>query len=295
MKKILSLLFIFTVFAVSNIHAQAVKTAPASALLYKITGKGLKKASYLFGTIHLICEKNMFSPEKLKSIVDETEQVMLETDFLDPVAMKRAQASAVLADSKTMKDYLTPEEYARVDEYFKNYLGISYDNLKSFKPIFATTVVLSSPKVLGCSPPVIYDNYFAQITVARKIPLIGLEGMDAQMAAVDSIPLEQQIKELKDAAADPEKSVTEFKSLTQTYLSQNSDKLYDMIERQMKEQGYSQSKMLDDRNINWIPVIEKNIAAKPSFIAVGGGHLGGKNGVVNLLRKKGYKLTPIRF
>lgn len=52
---------------------------------------------------------------------------------------------------------------------------------------------------------------------------------------------------------------------------------------------------IDERNINWIPIIEKNIAVTPSFIAVGGGHLGGKNGVIRLLRKRVYTLTPIKL
>ncbi len=131
--------------------------------------------------------------------------------------------------------------------------------------------------------------------MAKNKKLIGLESMDAQMAVVDSVPLEQQIKELKEAAADPEKSIAEFKALTQTYLSQNSDGLYALLVSEMKKTGYSAVKMLDNRNISWIPVIEKHIAVTPSFIAVGGGHLGGKNGVVNLLRAKGYTLTPIKL
>ena len=84
MKKILSLLFIVIFLAVSNLHAQTPKRAATSAILYKITGKNLKKPSYLFGTIHLICEKDMFSSEKLKSLIDQTGQIMLETEFSTP-------------------------------------------------------------------------------------------------------------------------------------------------------------------------------------------------------------------
>lgn len=295
MKKIFLLIVIFVFVTVSNAEAQKVKPAPASAVLYKITGKSLTKPSYLFGTIHLICEKDMFPAQKLKSFIDQTEQIMLETDFLDPVAMQRAAHVAKLADGKTMKDYLKPEEYARADAFFKEYMGISFDNLSAFKPIFATAFVFSSPRILGCQPPVIYDNFLAQIAVAKKMSVVGLENMDAQMAAVDSVTLDQQIKELNEMTADPGKNIAEFKNLSQKYLSQNSDALYDLVESGMKKAGYSQARMLDNRNINWIPVIEKNIAVKPSFIAVGGGHLGGKNGVVKLLRAKGYILTPIRF
>ncbi len=295
MKKLLTLLFVSSFLAAASIQAQSPKPAPASGVLYKITGKNLKKPSYLFGTIHLICEKDMFSKEKLNALIDETGQIMLETDFLDSAAMAKAAAASKMPDGKTVKELMSPEEYARIDDYFKTYLGISYDNLNSIKPMFATIAVLSSPKILGCQPPVVYDYLLATTAVAKKKPLIGLESMDAQMSVVDSVPLEQQIRELKEAAANPEKNIAEFKTLTQTYLSQNSDQLYDLLVREMKKTGYSEAKMLDNRNINWIPVIEKNIAVTSSFIAVGGGHLGGKNGVVSLLRAKGYTLTPIKL
>ena len=295
MKKIISLLFIFTFLVVSNIQAQTSKQVTTSAILYKITGKNLKKPSYLFGTIHLICEKDMFSSHKLKNLIDQTGQIMLETDFLDPAALQKAALASKLLGGKTMKDYLTPEEYAKIDEYFKTYMGISFDYLNSFKPIFATTAVLSSPKMLGCQPPIIYDKFLAETAVAKKLPIVGLESMDAQMAAADSVSLEQQIREMKEAAADPEKTIAEFRKMSATYLSQNSDQLYNLAESEFKKTGYSQAKMLDNRNISWIPVIEKNIAVTPSFIAIGGGHLGGRNGVVNLLRSKGYTLIPIRL
>ena len=295
MKKILSLAVLCLFIVVPNAYSQSPQTAPTSAILYKISGKDLTKPSYLFGTIHLICEKDMFPAEKLKHMIDQTGAVMLETDFLDPVALQKAVTASKLTGGKTMRDLMTAEEYAKVDDYFKTYMGISFDLLNTLKPIFSTTAVLSSPKMLGCQPPVIYDNFLAQTAKAKKLPIVGLESMEAQMAAVDSIPLEKQIMEMKDAAANPEKTIADFKSYSEAYLSQDSDRLYTLATSEMKREGYSQAKMLDDRNINWIPVIVQHIAKTPSFIAVGGGHLGGKNGVVNLLRTKGYTLTPIRL
>jgi uncharacterized protein YbaP (TraB family) len=154
---------------------------------------------------------------------------------------------------------------------------------------------LTSPKVLGCQPPVVYDNFLAQTAAAAKMPVIGLETIEQQFAAIDSQPLEKQIKALSEAAANPEKGFGEFKTLYQNYLTQNSDDIYNLLVSQMTAEGYNLTKFVDERNVNWIPIIEKNIRLTPSFIAVGSGHLGGKKGVVNLLRAKGYKLKPIRL
>ncbi len=295
MKKIFSLLFTLLFLTVSNIQSQTIKTAANSGLLYEISGKNLKKPSYLFGTIHLICAKDMFATEKMKGYIDQTEQMMLEFDMDDQAVLQKALKLSMLADGKSTKDYLKPEEYAKIDELFKNYLGIPFEILQKFKPLISGTYLLTSPKVIGCQPPVVYDNFLAQTAVANKMPVLGLETVEEQIAVIDSEPLDKQIKALNEIAANPEKSFAEFKNLYKIYLTQNSDALYNLAVRHMKEQGYSQAKMLDRRNVNWIPLIEKNIAVTPSFIAVGGGHLGGRKGVVKLLRAKGYKLTPIKL
>ena len=298
MKKKLSLLFAMFVLlfsTVSNVQAQTVKTTASSGLLYEISGKNLKKPSYLFGTIHLMCEKDMFPAEKLKGYINQTEQMMLELDLDDPIVMQKATKDLVLPDGKTMKTYLKPEEYTKVDELFKNYLGVSYDHFQSYKPVIASVVLLTSPKVIGCQPPAAYDNFLVQTAAAKKMPVLGLETVEAELAALDSQPFDKQIEALNKMASNPEKGFGDFKSLYQIYLSQNSDKMFELIVGQLKADGMSQEKLLDERNTNWIPVIEKNIRVTPSFVGVGAGHLGGKKGVVNLLRAKGYKLTPIKL
>ncbi len=97
-------------------------------------------------------------------------------------------------------------------------------------------------------------------------------------------------------ALDPQKAFGNFKKLIEIYKAQDSDSLYDSMMKQMIEENTLPVEvLLDERNKNWIPKIEKAINEKPSFIAVGGGHLGGKNGVLNLLKAKGYKVKAIRL
>lgn len=299
MKRRLSLLLsslAALVLIVSNVQAQKTKSAPGgSALLYRIDGKKLKKPSYIFGTIHLICEKDMFSAERLKSYVGQTAQLMLELDLDDAEVMKQAASGLIMAGGKTVKDYLKPEEYAKVDEVFKKYLGVSYDRFNAFKPSIASVLLLTSPKVIGCQPPAAYDSFLLQTAAANKMPILGLETVEAEYAALDAQPLDKQIEALNKMAANPEKTFGDFMNQYRIYLTQNSDELYNLTAKEFKTDGNSQTKLLDERNAAWIPVIEKNIKVKPSFIGVGAAHLGGKKGVVNLLRARGYKLTPIKL
>lgn len=296
MKKKLSLLFALLGLTVSSVQAQQpAKIAQQSALLYKISGKDLKKPSYLFGTIHIICEKDMFPADSLKTYLNQTGQTMLEMNMTDPAVLKKVLEASVIKDGKTVKELLKPDEYAKLDEVYKSYLGISFDALASFKPMISSTVLLTSPKILGCQPPQVYDNFLAQNATSRKVPVIGLESAEQQIAVINSQSMEQQLKGLKEVANNPRKSIDSFQKLYKLYLTQDSDALYTLAVSEMTEPAFSQARFLDDRNVNWIPIIEKSISVTPTFIGVGAAHLGGKKGVVGLLRAKGYTLTPIKL
>ncbi len=81
--------------------------------------------------------------------------------------------------------------------------------------------------------------------------------------------------------------------MVKAYTAEDINQLYEVIaENEMM--GNFNELMLDNRNRNWIPVMEKNMKENQVFFAVGSGHLGGENGVINLLRTQGYELKPIR-
>lgn len=152
-----------------------------------------------------------------------------------------------------------------------------------------------SPKITGCPQPIMLDDLLAKTAVEYKIPVTGLETAEEQLQIIDKLPMTEQIKALKELAANPDKYINQYRAMTKTYLEQDSDALFSLASAEMKLQGVSQADFLDHRNIRWIPLIEKQIKIAPTFIGVGAGHLGGENGVIKLLRKKGYTLTPIRL
>ena len=149
--------------------------------------------------------------------------------------------------------------------------------------------------MLGCSPLASYEMNFVKVAAEKTKPIIGLETVAFQSKALDSRPLEKQVTSLVEMAKDPQKSADELKKLIQVYKEQNADKLRSAALEQEKSDAEFNKAIIDDRNASWIPKIETLIKAKPSFIAVGGGHLGGKPGVLNLLRSKGYTVKPIKL
>lgn len=286
---------VFETAAQTEKMAMPTKTAETPGLLYKISGKNLNQPSYLFGTIHIICPTDMIPMDKFGGYLDRTEQLILEVDMDNASEMQALQKGLMLADGKTFTGFYTPAQLAKVDELVKTTLGVSVEQVKNLNPLMLQTMLVANPKALGCNPPGSYELALMQTAAAKNRPVEGLETAASQVELLNSQPLEKQAKELYEMALDPQKSVAEFKKLLEIYKTQNSDSLYNLMKLNMGKDVEFETRLLDDRNIAWIPKIETAIKGKSSFIAVGGAHLGGKNGVINLLRAKGYQVEAIKL
>ena len=140
-----------------------------------------------------------------------------------------------------------------------------------------------------------YEMSFNDIALANNIPIEGLETIADQMKIFDDLSKDQQAEMVMEGVRNPDAGVEMTERMMKLYRTQNVDSLFLMIQDEGGVLADEQSSFLDHRNENWIPMIEEIITTKSAFIAVGAGHLGGPNGVIRLLEKKGYTLTPVKL
>lgn len=277
------------------VDAQPASADPGNGILYKITGKSLAKPSYLFGTVHVICTADMVPKEKLGSYLDKTDRLVMEIDLNNLGEIAEMAKGLAMPEGKTLKTILTPEKYAKVDEMVLNALGFHAERVQTINPVALQVMILSSPKMLGCSSASAYELMLTQLAAEKNKPTEGLETAQFQRETVAKIPVDAQAELLYQMALDPMRSVNEFKQLIAVYKLQDSEKLYETINRQMAGNTEIETQLVGARNKTWVPKIETMIKEKSTFIAVGGGHLGGKDGLVNSLRTAGYKVEPIKL
>ena len=124
-------IFVFALLLASNASAQ---------ILYKISGNGLTKPSYIMGTYHLISLNEVPNVQSLDKIVQEVEQFCGEVNLEEYMKSNEllqeytVDASCFLPHPKTLKDIFTPEEYAEIDLCTKEVLGFNIDNLSTQLP-----------------------------------------------------------------------------------------------------------------------------------------------------------------
>ncbi len=268
--------------------------AQDNALLYEVTGPGLAKPSYLYGTFHLVCPADLNITDKTKQAIGDAQQVYLELDMDDPAMMQSMMKAMLLPGGKTLKDYLKPDEYTLLDGYLKQKMNMNLAQVGMMKPIGLMSLMYMT--VLPCQPAS-YDMTFAQMAASDKKEVLGLESLDAQLSALDKIPMEEQLKGLVDMARKPDEAKKEFNELLTAYKAHDLKKMMNMMKTSQFSGGdftQYEDNLLGERNTNWIPVIEKAAKEKPTFFAFGAGHLGNEKGVVNLLRKKGYTVKAVQ-
>lgn len=266
--------------------------AQDKALLYEVSGNGLTQPSYLYGTFHLVCPTDLNITDATKQAIGNAQQVYLELDMDDPAMMQSMMKAMMMTDGKTVKDYLSADDYALLDNYFKQKMNMSLSAMGKMKPLGLMSMMYMT--VLPCQPAS-YDMTFAQMAGKDKKEVLGLESLEAQLAAFDKIPMQEQLKGLVDMAKNPDEAKKEFANMLDAYKAHDIAKMMQTIKtsKYAGDTAEFEEKLLNERNANWIPVIEKAVKEKPTFFAFGAGHLGNEKGVVNLLRKRGYVVKGV--
>ncbi|WPQ66133.1 TraB/GumN family protein [Chitinophaga sancti] len=262
----------------------------SSSLLWKISGHGLSKPSYLFGTIHMLCTDDLPFSVAIGKAMKETKAFYMEFNMDDTEAMTRIAGEMMMPEGYSFKALLSPEDYTILSDYFRDSVGTSLQLLDKMKPMLIMSMLLE--KTATCPNPVSCENMLLLLAKDQGLTIHGLENAEDQIAIFDSIPDKEEaaslVKQVKDMAA----SRTEYQQLLDAYYKADLNQLLGLILQEEDVVRYKKL-MLDDRNNNWIPVITKQIQQTPSFFAFGAGHLAGKGGVIALLRKAGYKVEPV--
>ena len=286
MKK-LSLITILLISCFALTNAQQLE----NSLLWKITGDSIEHPSYLYGTVHITCDATL-SPKIIEAL-DNTEQLVLELDMDDPNLQMEMMNDIMMKDGKTIKGLLSEEDFEILDTFMKREMGMSIEMLNTMKPFLINAMFY--PKMIDC-PVQSFEEALMKVTKAQEEEILGLETVKEQLEVFDAIPYEDQLIDLmrsvKDNLAYDKKF---FAQMLENYEKEDLNSLMDIMEDEAFLTSSKHSdKLLDGRNRNWISKIESIAKEKATFFGVGAGHLGGKNGVINLLRKQGFTVTAVR-
>lgn len=262
-----------------------------NSLLWQVSGNGLLQPSYLFGTFHLMCKDDIHFSEQLKTAVNNVDKVYMEMDMDDPATMLAGLLVINMKDGKTLQQLYTADEYKRLSSYFKDSLGMPLTFINKIKPFFLEAMLY--PKMMPCKTVSGVEEELMKLVKQDKKEIKGLETMEFQAAIFDSIPYEEQAKELLKSIDSMASNKKEFDTMMTVYKTQQVSEIENLFSKSESGMEAHQDMLLNNRNKNWVNQLKSIMKTTRVFVAVGAGHLVGKQGLIALLRKEGYTVKPI--
>jgi uncharacterized protein YbaP (TraB family) len=259
-------------------------------LLWEVSGKGITKPSYLFGTIHLMCSDELKMPNLVKEKFNTANELYLEIDMDDPNMMQEMMAGMQMKDSSTLEK-LMGNKFENVNTIFKNSTGMPLKMLNTAKPMLVMSMIY--PFLLGCTP-VSWESVFQTMAKEKSIEIKGLENLQDQIEVFDKIPYKVQSDMLVKTLSNIDSAKIQFHEMLDVYKKKDINQL-NVLTTKEEDFGKYTDILLSNRNHNWIPVIGEEAKKRPTFFAFGAGHLGGETGVINLLRKAGFTVKPVFY
>jgi len=274
---------IFAVFIIVPTQAQ---------LLWKVSGNGLTKSSYLFGTHHLIEKEQIKDFDKILTLAGQADAVVGEMDMGNMLSMQLKMLKGVMMKDSIVKDLMSKEDYILVDTEFKLLMNMGMNKLGKMKPMMLSSMftILTYTKINKLKKqPEAVDVLFQKKARKEKKQVIGLETIEQQMNIMfNSMPLRRQAELLVLGVKEKDKGAEQLKQLNEAYLSGNLKKLAALNNEDDDMTADEKKIMLDNRTTNWVNQLSALIPTKSCFVAVGCMHLVGEAGLIDQLRKIGY-------
>ncbi|MFM5907283.1 MAG: TraB/GumN family protein [Novosphingobium sp.] len=250
---------------------------------------------YLFGTVHILPKGITWLEGPVAKALDTSDILITEIPEADMAAMQGTVIKlAMLPKDKSLKTILPAKDYAAMDSALKTY-GVPSGAFDRLEPWFVAVTLSTLPLVKeGYGADSGAEALIQARSKEARRPHEGLETVEYQLGIFDSLPQDKQIKYLREVIKGLPKIKGQLNTMVKYWSAGNADKLGQMITADQSDPALMAA-LLTNRNRNWAGWIKQRLD-KPGtvFIAVGAGHLAGKDSVQSMLKKQGYTITRVQ-
>ncbi len=279
--------------------------ASQAQLLWKVSGNGLSRPSYIMGTYHFAPASMM---EKIPGMQQALEGCDVVVGEIEKESMMSAEAQAKMAQAmiapldSTLDKLFSPEDLAIVEQVFDKYfgaMGVKLSQMNMLKPN-AISVQMQAMQAVKYFPNFNQNELIdlAVQTAANEMgrPSIGLETIEEQIELLFNGPLTEQAEGLLEACKKDDLFTVQSSALVEAYMAQDLNRIEAVFTDPELggENAEEMEALIYDRNRNWAEKLHKMMPERAALVCVGAGHLPGDQGLLQLLRNRGYTVEPMQ-
>jgi len=289
---ILSLIAIF----LFSLLVQDSPAQPQKSFLWKVQSK--TNTVYVLGSIHYLRQEMYPLDERIEKAFDQSNILGVEAnvDDVGKMDVQKLVEKALYSGEETLEKHLSPEAYEIVKKHLSE-LGASLEAANKYRPWFlALTLASIEIAKLGFDPNFGIDRYFlSKATDKRKI--VELESLDYQINLFSNLSEKNQELFLLYTLKDIKVLEQELDRLIKAWSSGDEKTVESIVTRSVKQDKRLlpvYEKLIIERNKKMVSKIEEYLKEKETFfVIVGAGHLVGNQGIIELLKGKGFLIEQL--
>jgi len=259
--------------------------------------QGGNNTVYILGSIHLLKRDSAALKPIVQEVFSKSKRLVLEIDLVNEGPEKFQQLLAqkgLNPDGKLLAEQLSPETYELTAQKATD-LGVDIKLLAPLKPwVVALTMVVMQLQKLGYDPNLGIDHQLAQRAQQANKPVSGLETAEFQIEIFSRLSAPQQELFLRRSLLEMEQLEKSLDDIVAAWNSGDVDRGERLFLESLRAFPELKDEILDRRNRSWIAPIERFLKQDEDIlVVVGAAHLVGKEGVIELLKARGYKLEQM--
>lgn len=271
----------------------AVAAAPSGPALWKVADEDT--TIYLFGTVHVLPETANWYDGRVATALAASQSIVTElppSALSDPASQQTIMALAMLPPEKSLRGLLTAEQRATYEGAMAK-LKMPPEAFDRFEPWFAAMTLSVLPLMQNGYK---IDQGVEKVleTKAGSIERGAVETLDGQMKLFDELPADAQVQFLTSTAENIDKVVPSLDAMVAAWQAGDADKLAELMNAGMDDPALAE-RLLYARNRTWAAWIDDRLDRPGTvFMAVGAGHLAGKQSVQDALKQRGIKSVRVK-
>ena len=258
----------------------------SKGLFWKLAAAGSpEQYSVIFGTIHLsIDSRDLHS--KIYRLIDEFGHVYTETSL--KTEGQSLMMPYVTVPRSKWDQYFNPKQQDRIAKILKKAYNIDFAQVSHLRPMFIMSMIYSHMGDHGASDKL--DQFIWNYASQQGKTTGGIESMHRQIEILKSIPIELDFIQFRRWTRNVTKMNQYFKNLIILYLDED---IHQLSKQSAKQMSSIKGLLITDRNEQMVKTIIEEHQKYTGFFSFGAGHLGGRDGVLSILRRRGYKIERI--
>lgn len=289
-------LFLPLILTLASTAAHAETPKP---MLWKVSDAD--NSLYMLGSFHLLKDSDYPLAKSTDAAFEDAEQLVFEIspeEMNNPALGQKMAQAAMRTDGKTLQQSMSEATWKQL-EAFAAERKMPIANFQGFEPWFVTLIMsVTEMQKIGLNPELGLDKHFMNRAAKAGKPAKGLETGESQIAVLDGMSAKLQEQSLQDLLDDAGNMKTEIDTMHDIWRKGDDKGLFDLMTREMVEKYPELYQSINvDRNKAWLPKLDallKDNDKDDVLVVVGALHLLGKDGVVEMLKDKGYKVERMK-